>query len=58
MPLEVRSEVAGGFGDAGTDDEPEPGILQRIQFSGREHAGVGDNHRIIDLLRVLNCLRT
>jgi hypothetical protein len=31
---------------AGPDDEPEPGVFQRIEIRGREHARVGDHDEV------------
>jgi hypothetical protein len=35
-----------GLGDPRADDEPEPGVLQRVQVRRREHSGVSDHDHV------------
>jgi hypothetical protein len=50
VPFEVPGQVVRGLGDPRADDEPEPGILQRVQVRRREHPGVSDHN---DVLRAM-----
>ena len=42
------SKSPGGADLAGTDDEPQPGVVQGRQVGGREHAGVSDDDEVLD----------
>jgi hypothetical protein len=46
VPFEVPGQVVGGLGDPRADDEPEPGVLQRVQVRRREHPGVSDHDHV------------
>ena len=47
-PVEVGLQVARGPGSAGPDNEPQLRLIQGRQVGGREHAGISDDHELLD----------
>jgi hypothetical protein len=51
--VEVLGQVVRGLADSGADDEREPGVLDLVQVRRGQHAGVGDDHDVVDCVSVL-----
>ena len=47
MPMEMGCQIARCFGDSGSDDEPQPGIVEVAQVGRREHAGIGNDNDLV-----------
>jgi hypothetical protein len=50
VPGEVLGQVVRRLGDPRADDETEPGVLQRVEVTGREHPGISDHDHLRDLV--------
>ena len=48
VPVEVRLQIPWGADLSGADDEPHPGVVQGRQVGGREHAGISDDHELLN----------
>lgn len=45
VPMKMRGKITGCLRHPGADDELQPGLVQRREVGGRQHAGVGgDDH--------------
>jgi hypothetical protein len=52
----VRGEVIGGLGHSGADDEPQPGLIESFEVARGEHAGVGDDDKVVQPMAFLEAL--
>ncbi len=56
MPVEVGSQVDGGLGLAGADDEAQARVIECLQVARGEHAGIGHDDHVGDLVAFLERL--
>ena len=54
--MEVGLQVPRGPGGAGSDDEPQARLVQGLEIGRGEHAGVGDDDELLDLVGPLEGL--
>ena len=47
VPPKVRRQISGSLRHARADDEPQPGLIQRLEVRGGEHPGVSDHDEVV-----------
>jgi hypothetical protein len=56
VPAEVGLQVGRGLGEAGSDDEPQAGVVQIVQVARGQHPGVSDHDHGVQAVALLERL--
>ncbi len=54
--MEVVGQVVRSAGDPGTDEEPQPRLIDGFQVAGGEHPGIRNHDHVRDLVTLLEGL--